>query len=321
MWSYVQHTNIRVKTLPEQLQQQELWLTLVWLVVALYFLLFFGSFQHFCTACFRAARTFDLLRCIVSWCSVWQCVAVSVLHVSRSTLDQDLLICCSVMQCVAVCCSVLQCVAESMLHVSRSTLDQDLLARTSDLLQCVALCCRECVALWHWALWTKPSPHNLRNCCSVLQCVAVCCSVLWRVAVSVLHNGTKTVTEALFARTSEPLQCVAVCCSVLQCVAVCCSMLQCVVVCCSVLQRVVMRMLQCGAKDFEWSPSRTHFESVAVYCSALQYAAACCSVLQRVAVCCSVLQESTFAECSLFYRALLQMRPIIWRDLLIVATP
>jgi len=35
-----------------------------------------------------------------------------------------------------------------------------------------------------------------RQCCSVLQCVAVCCSVL---------------------------QCVAVCCSVLQCDAVCCS--------------------------------------------------------------------------------------------------
>jgi len=105
------------------------------------------------------------------------------------------------------------------------------------------MCCIVALSTLNEALPAQPS--------KLLQCVTVCCSVLWRVAVSVLHNGAKTLTEALFARTSEPLQCVAVCCSVLQCVAVCCSMLQCVVVCCSVLQRVVMRMLQCGAKDFE----------------------------------------------------------------------
>jgi len=42
--------------------------------------------------------------------------------------------------------------------------------------------------------WNLRVP-SWRECCSVLQCIAVCCSVL---------------------------QCVAVCCSVLQCVAVCC---------------------------------------------------------------------------------------------------
>ena len=49
------------------------------------------------------------------------------------------------------------------------------------MLQCVAVCCRECHV------------SSQAVCCSVLHCVAVCRSVL---------------------------QCVAVCCSVLQCVAV-----------------------------------------------------------------------------------------------------
>ena len=58
-----------------------------------------------------------------------------------------------------------------------------------------------------WSIWIET-----RQCCSMLQCVAMCCSVL---------------------------QCVAVCCSVLQCVAVCCSVLQCVAVCCSVSYRSI----------------------------------------------------------------------------------
>jgi len=83
------------------------------------------------------------------------------------------------------------------------------------------------------------------------------------------------------------------------CVAVSCSALQCVVVC------VVSRVRRCVVL--------------------------CCSELQCVAVCCSVLRSSvcrlfttgwlrlvgslklwvSFAEYSLFYRALLQKRPII----------
>ena len=50
---------------------------------------------------------------------------------------------------------------------------------------------------------SEKEPDNAsKECCSVLQSVAVCCSVL---------------------------QCVAVCCSVLPCVAGCCSVMRCVV--------------------------------------------------------------------------------------------
>jgi len=102
------------------------------------------------------------------------------------------------------------------------------------------------------------------------------------------------------------------CCSVLQCVAVCCSVLQCVAMCCSVLQ------------------------CVAVCCNVLQCVAVCCSVLRCVAVCAahrlmrraltpdtfiSRKSQVSFAEHRLFYRALLQKRPIILRSLLIEATP
>ena len=79
-------------------------------------------------------------------------------------------VCCSVLQCVAVCCSFLQCIAlyfineawrtqsEASSHVinineSCHTCDQVMShISTSDVLQCVAVCC------------------------SVLQCVAVCCN-------------------------------------------------------------------------------------------------------------------------------------------------
>ena len=112
--------------------------------------------------------------------------------------------------------------------------------------------------------------------------------------------------------------------------------LECVAGCCRVLQSVV-RVFQC----------------VAVYCSALQCIAVCCSVLQCVAVCCSVLPSDLnrkgkgddglgravnhiygvatisridkilglFCEYCLFYRALLQKRPIILSILLTKATP
>jgi len=104
--------------------------------------------------------------------------------------------------------------------------------------------------------------------------------------------------------------------SVLQCVAVCCSVLQCVAVCCSVLQ--------CDA----------------VCCSVLQCAADCCSVLQCVLILFFILVSSMieivhgvatisrllklivfFAKEPYKRDYILQNRPILLRNLLIVATP
>ena len=124
--------------------------------------------------------------------------------------------------------------------------------------------------------------HNLRDTCSVLQCVAVCCSVLQCVAVC-----------------CSVLQCVAVCCSVLQCVAVCCSVLQCVAVCCSMTwptfkcsSNVPHNLRDTTQADIlQFAASRylaVCCKCVAVCCSVLQCVAVCCSVLQRVAVCCSM---------------------------------
>ena len=144
-------------------------------------------------------------------------------------------------------------------------------------------------------------------CCSVLQ---MCCSVQPKYGV-VAGN---------------------VCCSVLQCVAVCCSVLQCVAVCCSVLQCVAV----------------CYGERAAACCSVLQCAALCCGALHCVAGCCrvqtvpgntntevakdmlrmgwlrlvgSLKLQVSFAKYHLFYRALLQKRRIILRNLLTVATP
>jgi len=101
--------------------------------------------------------------CVAVRCSALQCVAV----------------CCSVLQCVAVCCSVLQCVAVCC-----------------SVLQCVAVCCsvlptvssllnwlhHKTTELTFWSILIfylqKLFSVWLRDCCSVLQCVAVCCSVL-----------------------------------------------------------------------------------------------------------------------------------------------
>ena len=121
------------------------------------------------------------------------------------------------------------------------------------------------------------------------------------------------------------LQYVAVRCSVLQYVAECCSVLQYVAyvaVCCSVLSRVRQiadrYLLQCVAVCCSMS------QCVAACCSMLQHVAACCSVLQCVAVCVRLLIDIchalltmglSCAEYRLFYRVLLQKRPItyIWR--------
>jgi len=87
----------------------------------------------------------------------------------------------------------------------------------------------------------------------------------------------------------------------LQCVAVCCSVLQCVAVCCSVLQ--------CDAHHLMSAALCYHLVSAAV--SAMGW-------LQLVG---SLKLQVSFAEYRLFYRALLQKRPIILRSLRIEATP
>jgi len=120
-------------------------------------------------------------------------------------------------------------------------------------------------------------------CCSVLQCVAVCCSVY----ESPLHPPASCAHSKIWV----------MCCSVLQCVAVCCSVLQCVAVCCSVLQCVALCSLQ-----------RLRHHRV-------------CSTMGWLRLVGSIKLQVSFAEYSLFYRALLQKRPIIWSILLTVATP
>ena len=91
------------------------------------------------------------------------------------------------------------------------------------MLQCVAVCCSECVDCGKKKSVGRESERNQRvaACCNVLQCAEVYCNVL---------------------------QCIAVCCSVLQYAAACCSMLQCVAQCCSVLHNaaVCCTMLQCA---------------------------------------------------------------------------
>jgi len=96
------------------------------------------------------------------------------------------------------------------------------------------------------------------------------------------------------------LQCVAVCCSVLccsvlQCVAVCCSVLQCVAVCCSVLLTSI-RLLY-----------------------TLTLARYTLMMWQRLLG--SLKLQVSFAQYSLFYRALLQKETHKLRSLQIVATP
>jgi len=96
-----------------------------------------------------------------------------------------------------------------------------------------------------------------------------------------------------------------VCCSVLQCFAVCCSVLQRVAVCCSVLQCVAVcySVLQCGQNISQTKRILTLFAHLMRW-------------LRLVG---SSKLYVSFAEYSLFYRALLQKGPIILRSLLIVA--
>jgi len=146
-----------------------------------------------------------------------------------------------------------------------------------------------------------------------------------------------------------------VCCSVLQCVAVCCSVLQCVAVCCSVLQCVAVC---CSAQDtcsndhrwytswhtYEWALIRhgthvnghtwvmahiwmgTHASWHTCERAHMSYGTHMngppnLSTMGWLRLVGSLKLQVSFAEYSLFYRALLQKRPIILRSLLSVATP
>jgi hypothetical protein len=106
-------------------------------------------------------RHYIVLQCVAMCCSVLQCAAAHICHVTHwcdvQHLFQDL-----ILQCVAVRCSVLQCVA-----------------MCCSVLQCVAVCCR---VLQHihvmWIVQVTWSTFSKTLHSSVLQCVAVCCSVL-----------------------------------------------------------------------------------------------------------------------------------------------
>jgi len=188
------------------------------------------------------------------------------------------------------------------------------------IVQCVAVCCSQLqyvtkrydVYRWVWCVYMAGMYVYLY--CSMLQWVAVCCSTL--------HYGAVRCSAVQCGAVScSAVQCSAVQCSAIQCNAVCCSASQCVAVRCSALQCVAVR---CSA-----------LQCVAVRCSALQCDAVRCSALQCDAVRCSpwsllmgwlrlvgsLKLLISLAEYRLFNRALLQKRPIIWRSVLIVATP
>ena len=157
-------------------------------------------------------------------------------------------------------------------------------------------------------------------CCSVLQCVPV-----------YQHRETNRLVDVC-----NVLQCAAVCCSVLPCVAVCCSVLRCVAVCCRVLQCVSVyqhrepnRLVDVGKSTTEYISANIRFYTVLPYnimhCNTHPHAAMHYNALQHtmgwLRSVGSIKLQVSFAEYSLFYRALLQKRPIILSILLTKATP
>jgi len=166
----------------------------------------------------------------------------------------------------------------------------------------------QCIAVFHievqWVRWR-----------SVLKCVAVCCSVLQCVAVFRI--------EVQWVRWSSVLKCVAVCGSVLQCVAVCCGVLYsvtvrqvlqyiavfCIVLWCDMIERTIFRWIKKKKMRLVFVKKVNHMKGCAVYGMGW---------LRLVA---SLKLLVFFAEYRLFYRALLQKRPMILRSLLIGATP
>ena len=162
------------------------------------------------------------------------------------------------------------------------------------MLQYVAACCRS-LLIRLYCLCTRLLQCVLMSY-SALQCVATCCSVLQR------FDGAPLLSTHMA---------VAVCCSVLQCVVVRCSVLQCllsthtvVAACCSALQ--------CDAASILLS---TH-TAVTVCSNALQW-----HTMGWLRLVGSIQLLVSFAEYCLFYRTLLQKRPIILSILLTKATP
>jgi len=182
----------------------------------------------------------------------------------------------------------------------------------------------------------------LTVCCSVLQCIAVRCCVLQSCRSSI-NLGSR----------HFDWRCVAVCCSVLQCIAVCCSVVQCVAVRCCVLQSC-HSSINLGSRHFDWRSSQKSprfqlsitcqyrwLSRTNVYKRASSHANNCLlksqlnsnrwspfvdnnsrkSAMGWLRWVGSLKLYVSFAECSLFYRALLQKRQVIFRSLLIVATP
>jgi len=182
---------------------------------------------------------------------------------------------------------------------------------------CVAVCCSvlQCVAVWYTSIYTDLWIYILKLyvlstdvlCCSVLQCVAVCCSVIYIHIYWSINIYLETI-------------CVEHRCVVLQCVAVCCSVIY---------------------IHIYWSMN-IYLETICVehrcVCSYMWLRQWVChdafmSVPWRIYECDmtsgmgwlrfvgSLKIYVFFAEYPLFYRALLQKRPMVLRSLLVEATP
>jgi len=243
----------------------------------------------------------------------------------RPLAHRSVAVCCSVLQCVAACwcCNVF--LRPMLLRYWVRPLAHRFVAVFSSMLQSVAVCFRGwgCCDIFYRALlqkrpvkepcsfakepckpyylkeptWVRPYAHKF---------VALCCSMLQRIGVAVCLRGRVCYATGSDLRHSGLLRCVAVCCSVLQRVSVavcfrggvaqarqnfgtqvCCSVLQCVAVCCSVL------VLQCVSAVVLRKRVRT------------------LAHMGWLRLVCSFKLQVSFAEYSLFYRALLQNRPII----------
>jgi len=114
------------------------------------------------------------------------------------------------LQCVAVFCSVVQCGIEYCILLLLS----DESCHMYYVLQCVAVCCREC--------------------CSVLQSVAESVAACCRAWYNMSCGCYQVMNRVTFIMYCSVLQCVAMCCSVLptvmQCVAECVTIFHVVVI-------------------------------------------------------------------------------------------
>jgi len=122
------------------------------------------------------------------------------------------------------------------------------------------------------------------------------------------------------------LQYAAVCFSMLQYVAVCCSILQCVAVCCRMLQYVAEAAVDVSTKTCSWSSKSigSFVEYRLFYRALLQkrpIILTCQLAMGWLRLVGLLKSQVSFAEYRLFYRALLKKRPIILRSLLLEATP